>query len=203
MQILLVGNSGTVGSAVEEALIQRGHQVIGVSRSSTPALNTSELSSVTEFFDSARQQGTKYDAIVVTAGGAPFKPLAELTAEDFGQALRAKALGQIAVAQAATPLVEDSGSITLTSGILGEIPVPQGTAASVANAAIDGFVRNAAGALPRGIRINSISPTVLQESWQAYAAAFPGATAVPGSVVANAFVRAIEGIESGQVIKVW
>ncbi|AJT41144.1 short chain dehydrogenase [Psychromicrobium lacuslunae] len=203
MQILLVGNSGTVGGAVETALTARGHQVTGVSRSSSPALDTSSLGSVSEFFEAAKQQGIKYDAVVVTAGGTPFKPLAELTAEDFSQALQAKALGQIAVAQAATPLLTDGGSITLISGILGEIPVPQGTAASVANAAVDGFVRNAAGALPRGLRINSVSPTVLQESWQAYGPAFPGATPVEGSAVANAFVRAIEGIESGQVIRVW
>ncbi|WP_394938190.1 short chain dehydrogenase [Psychromicrobium sp. YIM B11713] len=203
MRVLLVGNSGTVGSAVESLLLQRGHQVTGVSRTSSPALDTSDLRSVSSFFAERSSAENRYDAVVVAAGGTPFKALAELSAEDFGQALNAKALGQIAVAQAATPLLSDGGSITLISGVLSEIPVPTGTAASVANAAVEGFVRNAAGALPRGLRINAVSPTVLQESWEAYAPAFPGAVPVPASAVANAFIRSIEGIETGQVIKVW
>ncbi|NYE94513.1 NAD(P)-dependent dehydrogenase (short-subunit alcohol dehydrogenase family) [Psychromicrobium silvestre] len=203
MRILLIGNSGTIGSAVESLLKERGHQVIGVSRSSSPALDTADQSSVSAFFRAAQDRGEQFDAVVVTAGGTPFKPLAELTAEDFATAVTNKGIGQIAVVQAATPLIVDGGSITLISGILAEIPVPDGLAASVANAVVDGFVRNAAGALPRGLRINSVSPTVLEESWEAYASAFPGAVPVSGAAVANAFVRSIEGIETGQVIKVW
>jgi NAD(P)-dependent dehydrogenase (short-subunit alcohol dehydrogenase family) len=60
--------------------------------------------------------------------------------------------------------LNDGGSITLTSGIVAEQPIRFGAAASMTNAAVEGFVRGAAIELQRGVRINVVSPTVLEES---------------------------------------
>ena len=61
------------------------------------------------------------------------------------------------------------GSITLTTGILAEEPIRTGVQASTFNAAIDAFVRAAALEMPRGIRINAVSPGVLVESMPTHA----------------------------------
>ncbi len=61
------------------------------------------------------------------------------------------------------------------------------------NAGLEGFVRAAACELPRGIRINLISPTVLAESLAAYDGFFPGFTSVPSAAVAQAYRRAWKG----------
>ena len=62
------------------------------------------------------------------------------------------------------------------------------------NGAIDSFVRAAAIELPRGLRINAISPGVLVESLPSYGPYFRGHEAVPGKRVANAYVKSVEGV---------
>lgn len=68
-------------------------------------------------------------------------------------------MGQVNVALVAQEYLNDGGSITLTSGIVAEQPIRFGAAASMTNAAVEGFVRGAAIELARGVRINAVSPT--------------------------------------------
>ena len=70
------------------------------------------------------------------------------------------------------------------------------------NGAIEAWVRAAAIEMPRGLRINVISPTVLAESLDAYGAFFRGFDSVPAKRVALAYSRSIEGLQTGQVYKV-
>lgn len=81
-------------------------------------------------------------------------------------------------------------------------PIARGVNATTVNAGLEGFVRAAACELPRGIRINLISPTVLAESLAAYGGFFPGFTSVPAAAVAQAYRRSVEGIQSGRVYTV-
>lgn len=57
--------------------------------------------------------------------------------------------------------------------------------------------------LDRDRRINSVSPNVLEESWAIYGAGVPGTTPVPGSLVAKAYVKSVEGHQTGQTYRVW
>ncbi len=82
--------------------------------------------------------------------------------------LQDKLLGQIRLALTGQHYLNDGGSITLISGIVADEPIAQGVNATTVNAGLAGFVRAAACELPRGIRINLISPTVLSESVEAY-----------------------------------
>ncbi|GAB2946187.1 hypothetical protein GCM10011328_35400 [Hafnia psychrotolerans] len=87
--------------------------------------------------------------------------------------------------------LNDGGSITLTRGIIAEEPIWQGANATTVNAAVEGFVRGAAIELPRGIRINGVSPTVVEESLQSYGPFFPGFEAAPAARVAKAYRRSV------------
>ncbi len=145
----------------------------------------------------------RVDALVSAAGNVHFGPLAEMTAEQFDVGLQDKLLGQIRLALIGQHHLQDGGSITLTTGILAEQPIRLGANATAVNAAVEGFVRAAACELPRGLRINAVSPTVLTEAWDAYADFFPGFEPVSAARAALAFQRSIEGVQTGQVYKVW
>ena len=71
----------------------------------------------------------------------------------------------------------------------------------MANGAVESFVMAAATELPRGIRINVVSPSVLAEA-EAYHAFFPGYPQVPAAEVARAYVRSVDGVETGKTFDV-
>ena len=63
--------------------------------------------------------------------------------------------------------LRDGGSFTLTSGVLSREPEPGTAAISLVNAGLEGFVRAAALEMPRGVRINVVSPPWVRETLQA------------------------------------
>ena len=199
MKIVIIGASGTIGSAVASELAQR-HEIIEVgSRSGAHQADMGDIAQVRALF----ARIGKVDAVVVTAGKLHFGTLAEFTPEQFQLGLGSKLMGQVNVALVAQQYLNDGGSITLTSGIVAEQPIRNGAAASMTNAAVEGFVRGAAIELARGIRINVVSPTVLEESLDAYGPFFPGFEPASASRVALAYRRSVEGAQTGQVYRVW
>ncbi|APW39140.1 short chain dehydrogenase [Rhodoferax koreense] len=199
MKILIIGATGTIGQAVIGALSPR-HDIVAASRSSAGfPVDITRHDSVQALFERVG----RVDAIVSTAGGLHFGPLSTMTAAQFNVGLQDKLLGQVDLALTGQHFLNDGGSITLTSGIVAEEPIASGANASAVNAALDGFVRGAAVELARGIRINVVSPNVLQESMGVYGPFFPGFEAVPASRVALAYVRSVEGVQTGRVYKVW
>ncbi|MFI0943770.1 short chain dehydrogenase [Streptomyces sp. NPDC021020] len=198
MRILLVGAGGTLGSAVRKALTGRGHEVIGVGRTGGDVVcDITDPAAVARMYAEAGP----LDAVAVAAGDAVFKPLAELTADDVAATFRGKALSQLDLVRQGARYVAPTGSFTLVSGLLTEEPVVGGAAASAANGAVDAFVRAAAIELPPQ-RINAVSPTVAEDSVPAYGPFFAGVEPVPAARVATAYVRSIEGAQTGQVYRV-
>lgn len=198
-KVLVVGASGTVGSALVTALGER-HHVIRAGRShGDHTVDITQSDSIRQLFE----RTGRVDAIVSTAGHLHFGPLAEMTSEQFRIGLLDKLLGQVDLALIGQHFLNDGGSITLTSGIVAELPIRFGANATTVNAAVEGFARGAAVELPRGIRINAVSPTVLDESVPVYGDYFPGVPTAPASRVAQAYVRSIDGVQTGQVFRVW
>lgn len=198
MKIIVIGASGTIGQAVSEALSHR-HDVIRVGRTHGDfQVDITSQSSVEALFENVGQ----VDAIVSATGNLFFGPLATMTDQDFNQGLQDKLLGQIRLALTGQHYLNDGGSITLVSGIVAQEPIAQGVNATTVNAGLEGFVRAAACELPRGIRINLISPTVLTESLSAYDSFFPGFDSVPATTVAQAYRRSVEGVQTGRIYTV-
>lgn len=197
-KILLIGASGTIGQAVLANLGAR-HDVITVGRSSgTHRADFSQPGAVAKLFEAVG----KVDAIVSTAGNLHFGPLAEMTAEQFNLGLQDKLLGQVQLALVGQKYLTDGGSITLTAGILSIEPIRNGANATAVNAAIEGFVAAAAIELPRGLRINAVSPTILTESVGVYGPFFPGFDTVSAERAARGYQRSVEGAQTGRVYRV-
>jgi len=199
MKIMLIGASGTLGKAVSAELITR-HEVVAIGRSSGDfQADMREVKSLQTAF----QKAGKADAIVCTAGSVHFGPWAELTPEKFDLGLRDKLMGQVNVVLAGQAFLNEGGSFTLTSGILSEDPIRYGAAASLVNGAIESFVRAAAIEMTRGLRINAVSPTVVEESMPAFGQHFRGYKPVPARDAALAYSKSVEGLQTGQIYKVW
>ncbi len=196
-KILVVGASGLIGHAVADEL-SKNHEVIRASRNGAERVDMSDIDSVRALFERIGD----VDDVVCCAGAAPFKHVTELSPEDYEDGLRSKAMGQINVVTEGMKRVADGGSFTLISGILTSVPIHGSVASAVANGAVESYVVTAASELPRGLRINAVSPTVLKEA-TGYHSAFPGFKQVPAEDVVQAFVRSVEGVESGQVLTVW
>lgn len=198
MKIIVIGATGTLGRAVVAELGQ-DNEVISV------GLTHGELQvdlTRDESVEALFAQTGRVDAIIATTGSLFFGPLTAMRAEDFASGLNDKLLGQVRLALIGQHYLNDGGSITLTSGIIGSEPIAQGVNATAVNAALEGFVRAAACELPRGLRINIVSPTVLRESVEKYGTFFPGFESVPAARAALAYRRSVYGVQTGRTFTV-
>jgi NAD(P)-dependent dehydrogenase (short-subunit alcohol dehydrogenase family) len=194
MRILLIGATGTIGEAVAAELAGR-HELVRAGRTSgDEQVDLGDPASVRALFGRVG----RVDAVVSAAGLAAFKPLAELSDDDFAFSLANKLMGQVNVVRYGLGSVTDGGSITLTSGTLGQHPEPGTPAISLVNAGLEGFTRAAALEAPRGIRVNVVSPPWVTETLRAMGRSWEGG--LPAAVVAKAYVRSVEGKETGEVL---
>lgn len=204
MRILIVGASGVLGRAVAKELEAR-HEIVRAGRTSAQVLM--DLTDAANMPAALAKAGV-LDAVVCCAGNVNFAPLSEikpaaLAGSAYGLGLSDKLMGQVNLALAARDCLRDGGSITLIAGILSDNPILAGSSASMVNGALEAFVRAAAIELPRGLRINAVSPNVLQESMPQYASFFRGFEAVPAARAALAFSRSVEGRQTGQIYRVY
>ncbi|SEM36205.1 NAD(P)-dependent dehydrogenase, short-chain alcohol dehydrogenase family [Pseudomonas sp. ok272] len=198
MKILLIGASGTVGSAVDKELSQR-HEIIRIGRTRGDfQVDISDSASIRALFE---KTGT-FDALVCAAGNVTFAPLGDMTEQSFALGLQDKLMGQVNLLLIGREYANDGASFTFTSGVLSHDPIRSGASAALVNGALDSFVRAAAIELPRGLRVNSISPTVLVEAMGSYAPYFRGYKPVAGADVGLAYAKSVEGLQTGQTFRV-
>jgi NAD(P)-dependent dehydrogenase (short-subunit alcohol dehydrogenase family) len=194
MKILLVGGSGTIGKAVADALARQGHEVVRASRKSEPHVDVEEPATVRALF----QKIGDVDAVVSCAGSGAWGPLDQLSDADFAYALKSKLMGQVNLIRIARDHVKDGGSITVTSGILATQPMPGSAVVSLINAGLEGFVRAAGLEMPRGIRVNVVSPPWVKETLRAMK--MDEKHGMAAADVAKAYVASVEGQANGEVI---
>jgi NAD(P)-dependent dehydrogenase (short-subunit alcohol dehydrogenase family) len=194
VKIVVIGATGTIGSAVTDALAKRGHEVIRASRKSAVQVDIQDSATVNALFEGRKD----VDAVVSCAGGAGWGPLANLTDDDFAFSLRYKLMGQVNVIRVAKDKVKDGGSITVTSGTLATKPMRGGAAVSLVNAGLEGFVRAAGLEMPRGVRVNVVSPPWVKETLRARK--MDESHGLAAADVAKAYVAAVEGQANGEVL---
>ena len=193
MKVVVIGATGTIGKAVVEALAPT-NDVVRVSRHGDTKADLQDIDSLRRLFAPMRD----LDAVIVCAGSAAFAPLEQLTDENFAFSLRDKLMGQVNVVRTAKDHVRDGGSITLTSGILAQHPIPGSAAFSLVNAGVEAFARAAALEIPR-LRINVVSPPWVTETLVALK--MDPSQGMPAAKVARAYLHALEaGLGTGQTI---
>jgi NAD(P)-dependent dehydrogenase (short-subunit alcohol dehydrogenase family) len=194
MKIIIVGASGRIGREVDKAL-SNSHDIVRVgARSGDVRCDYTVPESVRGMFEKIGE----FDSLISVIGGdSVFKPFAELNDEDYRYGYERKFLGQIRFLKLGESFVRDNGSFIFTSGFLSQYPNPFSIATGPLNAAIDTYVTNAASLLPRGIRINVISPAPIVEPGQ------EGKGVVTAAETAKLYVKAVEGNITGKVLRAW
>jgi NAD(P)-dependent dehydrogenase (short-subunit alcohol dehydrogenase family) len=141
-----------------------------------------------------------FDALVCTAGPSYVGPWKNMTDTEFRKGLEGKLMGQVNLVLIGQHYINPKGSFTLITGALAQEPVLNFANASAANGAIEAFVRAAAIELENGVRINAVSPTVIENSPQ-YFPFFPGDIPVTMNQLEYGFRKSVFGANTGQVIK--
>ncbi|MEM9443409.1 MAG: short chain dehydrogenase, partial [Pseudomonadota bacterium] len=173
------------------------HDIIKVGRNSGDVrADISDRESIEAMY---REVG-EVDAVISAAGTVHFGPLDEFTEDQFMLGLTNKVMGQINLVLVGLNYVTSGGSFTLTSGVLDRDPIRSGSGAATANGALGGFVVGAAIEMPRGLRINVVSPGLLEVSENRYGKFFPGHEHVSSERVGLAYAKSVEGALTGQVL---
>lgn len=198
MKVIVFGGTGIIGSAVVRELSSR-HEVISVGKSSGDfQCDITNNNQVGEFF----KKVGKFDALISTTGNVHFSVFEKMTPDLYQIGLQDKLMGQVNLVLIGREFINDKGSFTLTSGVLAHDPICFGTSASMVNGAIESFVHAASIEMPRDLRINAVSPTVILEAMPKYAPYFRGFEPVPANRVALAYSKSVEGLQTGQIYRV-
>ena len=194
MRVIVVGGTGTIGSAVVN-LLSAKYDVVAVGHHKGAfQVDLVSPDSITRLFEAI---GT-CDAVVSTAGIAKFASFDQLSYDDYFVGLSNKLMGQANLVRIGTEFVTEHGSFTLTSGVLSREPMKGSASISMVNAGLEGFVRAAALELPRNIRINIVSPPWVTETL--LARGMDPSIGLPADRVAQAYLSSVEGAMTGQVI---
>ncbi|HPF52786.1 MAG TPA: short chain dehydrogenase [Draconibacterium sp.] len=200
MKILIVGGaSGTIGKTVAQHLAKK-HEVITAGRTSGDLqVDITDINSIRSLFE----QAGELDAVVSCAGAAKWAPFEEMSKEDFYIGINSKLMGQVNLVRVGKEFVKTGGSFTLTTGILADDPVYGTTNAAMVNNAIHGFVSAVSQELKNGLRINAVSPGLVEDSAERLGNLFPGHIPVSMDKVAAGYERSVEGRRTGEIIRIY
>ncbi len=195
MKILLIGASGTIGQAVAKRLSDQ-HQLITANYSGGDVqVDLGDSSSISAMFNQVGQ----VDAVISTAGLANFAPLEKLNDAEFNLAMNNKLMGQINLFRLGQGYINEGGSITLTSGVLSKEPMPGSSVISLANGALESFVKAAALEM-QSLRLNVVSPVFVKETMEMMG--MDSSSGVSASDTAKSYQAAVTGSLHGTTLDV-
>jgi NAD(P)-dependent dehydrogenase (short-subunit alcohol dehydrogenase family) len=196
MKIIIVGATGTMGRHLAN-VFEKDHEIIRVgSKSGDIQADITSPESVEKLF----KQAGPFDALICTAGPSYVGPWKGMRANEFRKGVEGKFMGQVNLVLTGQHYINPKGSFTLITGALTHEPVLNFASASAANGAVEAFVRAAAIELENGVRINAVSPTVIEDSPQ-YFPFFQGDIPVTMKQLEYGFRKSVFGANTGQIIK--
>ncbi len=194
MKVIVLGAGGKIGREIIEAL-EPAHEIIraGLKRGDI-LVDYTDADSVREMFEKVGE----FDALIAAVGGdSVFRAYEDLSDEDYKHGFRRKFLAQAKLVRIGTAYARDGGSFTLSSGFLSHYPNPSSAATGPFNAAVDSFVLGTAQLLPRGLRLNVVSPAPVVEPEKA------GRGLVTAAQAAKGYIESVTGTFTGRVLRVW
>lgn len=171
---VITGGSAGIGYAVAQRLANAGAKVIIASRQPqrlamaaksigdrAVAISTdvSDIKQVQQLFEELE----RVDLLVTCAGAALFGAIDTFPIAQAKSLFEGRFFGQLAAAQCAVPKMRSGSVIVFCSGIAASVGLPYYSAGSALCGAVNSMTRSLAVELaPRGIRVNAISPGLIE-----------------------------------------
>ena len=171
---VIIGGTSGMGLATAKTLLESGAQVLVTGRSpagldsARQALGdgaivvSSDARSLTDIDALAalvKAEFGAFDLLFVNAGFATFAPFENTTEAAYDEMFNLNAKGPFFAVQKLAPLIKQGGSVVLTTSIANVKGMPGISTYGAAKAALRSFARVlAAELLPRGIRVNAVTP---------------------------------------------
>jgi len=199
MKILIVGGNGTIGKKVSSFLSKENEIITAGRNSGDLRIDLSDSNSIKNLFI----KNNNFNAVISIAGEAVWAPFDDLTEEDYYKGIKNKMMGQVNLVKIGRKYINHGGSFTLTTGILADNPVKMTTSAALVNGGIHSFVKAASLEMENNIRVNVISPGLVEDSAEKYKDYFPGYEIVKMKDLAELYAKVILGEQNGEVIRIY
>ena len=175
---VVTGGSSGIGLATARRFIADGAQVVVTGRN-LEALDgavaelgdratgiqgdVANLEDLDRLFAEVRDQFGRVDVLFANAGIAPLGPFEAVTEEHFDALFNINVRGLFFTVQKALPLLSEGASVILNASVVAQSGLPNTSVYSATKAAVRSLGRTLAAELsPRGIRVNVVSPGLIE-----------------------------------------
>jgi len=175
---VVTGGSSGIGLATAQRFIAEGALVVVTGRdqealdAAVSALggratgirgDVANLDDLDRLFAQVRERFGRVDVLFANAGVAPFVPFRAVTEEHFDRLFNINVRGLFFTVQKALPLLSDGASVILNASVVAQVGLPNTSVYAATKAAVRSLGRTLAAELaPRGIRVNVVSPGLIE-----------------------------------------
>lgn len=173
-QIVITGGNSGIGQATAKLLVEKGAKVLITGRNQATLdqtvktigdnilalqADTAQISEAEKLADYVKTHLGQLDGLFINAGIAQFAPLEAVTEEHFDSQFNTNVKGAFFTLQKLSPLLKEGSSIVLNASVVYHKGFATAGVYAATKAALRSFARTlGAELLPRGIRINVVSP---------------------------------------------
>ena len=153
-QVVITGRNQ---EALDAAVAELGNWATGVQG------DVANLEDLDRLFAQVEEQFGRVDVLFANAGIAPFAVFETVTEEHFDSLFNINVRGLFFSVQKALPLLSEGASVILNASVVAQSGLPNTSIYSATKAAVRSLGRTLAAELsPRGIRVNVVSPGLIE-----------------------------------------